>query len=162
MTKVLYPGSFDPITYGHMDIIKQASNMHDEVIVAVMKNPLKNNGFFSLEERLKLIEEIYKELSNIKVVIGSGAAVDVALYYNCKALVRGLRGVTDFDSELQLAAINKNISNGQINTVCLFADSAYQYLSSSAVREIFRLDKDISNYVHPIVYEGMQKKLKRG
>lgn len=72
MTKVLYPGSFDPITYGHMNIIKQASNLFDEVIVAVMKNPLKNNGFFSLEERLKLIEEIYKELSNIKVVIGSG------------------------------------------------------------------------------------------
>ncbi len=161
MTKVLYPGSFDPITYGHMNVIEQASNMFDEIIIAVMQNPLKNHGFFTLEERKQLIERIYEEAQNIKVVLGSGAAVDVALKYDCKALVRGLRGVTDFDSELQLASINKNISNGQINTVCLFADNNYQYLSSSAVREIIYLDQDVSNYIHPIVYESMQKKLKR-
>lgn len=162
MTKVLYPGSFDPITYGHMNVIEQASNMFDEIIIAVMQNPSKHHGFFTLEERKQLIEKIYEEAQNIKVVLGSGAAVDVALIHDCKALVRGLRGVTDFDSELQLASINKNISNGQINTVCLFADNNYQYLSSSAIREIIYLDKDVSNYIHSIVYESMQKKLKRG
>ncbi len=162
MTRVLYPGSFDPITYGHMNIIEQASNLFDEVVIAVMQNPLKNNGFFTLGERMQLIEKIYEDVQNIKIVLGSGAAVDVALKYNCKALIRGLRGVTDFESELQLAAINKKISNNKINTVCLFADSAYQFLSSSAVREVFNLGKDITSYVHPIVNDGMQKKLKRG
>lgn len=81
MTKVLYPGSFDPITYGHMSIIKKASDMYDEVIVAVMQNPNKNKGFFTLEERRQLIEEIYKDDQNIKVIVGNGAAVDVALEY---------------------------------------------------------------------------------
>lgn len=161
MTKVLYPGSFDPITYGHMSIIKKASDMYDEVIIAVMQNPLKNKGFFTLEERLQLIERIYKDEQNVKVIVGSGAAVDVALEYGCKSLVRGLRGVTDFDEEIKLAIINQSISDGKINTVCFFADSNYQFLSSSVVRELYYLDKDITNYVHPIVYEGMQKKLTR-
>ncbi len=161
MTKVLYPGSFDPITYGHMSVIEQASDIFDEVIIAVMQNPLKNSGFFTLEERQYLIEKIYEKAKNIKVVLGSGASVDVALKYGCKALIRGLRGVTDFDSEIGLATINKSISDGKINTVCFFADSAYQFLSSSVVREIFNLGKDINDYVHPIVSVGMQKKLKR-
>lgn len=161
MTKVLYPGSFDPITYGHMSIIRKASDMYDEIIVAVMQNPNKDKGFFTLEERWQLIEEIYNDEQNIKVIVGSGAAVDVALEYDCKSIVRGLRGVTDFDEEIKLAIINQNISDGKINTVCFFADSAYQFLSSSVVRELYYLNKDITNYVHPIVYEGMQKKLTR-
>lgn len=161
MTKVLYPGSFDPITYGHMSIIKKASDMYDEVIISVMQNLLKNNGFFTLEERLKIIEEIYKDKQNISVILGSGAAVDVAMEHDCKGLIRGLRGVSDFDEEIKLAIINQSISDGKINTVCFFADSNYQFLSSSVVRELYYLNKDITDYVHPIVYEGMQKKLKR-
>lgn len=161
MTKVLYPASFDPITYGHMNVIEQASKIFDEVVIAVMQNPSKDVGFFTLEERKQLIEKIYEGAQNIKVLLGTGAAVDVAIKNDCKALIRGLRSISDFEKEIGEAIINKSISNGQMNTLCFFADSNYQFLSSSVVRELYYLDKDITNYVHPIVCEGMQKKSTR-
>ena len=158
MSKVLYPGSFDPITKGHMNIINQASNLFDEVVVAIMQNPNKKNSFFTIEERLKIINKLYEKMDNIKVVTGSGATVDLASLYECKAIIRGLRGLSDYDYEVQLAEINKDISNGEINTVCLFADKDYQFISSSMVKEVFNLDKDISKYVDPIVKEKMLAK----
>jgi pantetheine-phosphate adenylyltransferase len=158
MIKVLYAGSFDPITKGHMNIIKQASNLFDEVIVAVMQNPAKQTSFFTLKERLDIIQELYKNHNNIKVVIGTGAAVDVAIMNKCISIVRGLRGLSDYDYEVQLRQINKEISNNQINTVCLFADKEYQFISSSMVKEVFSINKDISNYVEPIVQERMKVK----
>ncbi len=157
MTKVLYPGSFDPITLGHMSIVKQASDLFDEVIIAVLQNSNKKNSFFTLDERLKIIEKIYQNYENIKVVSGSGAAVDIALLHECKAIIRGLRSLSDFDYEIGLASVNKQISNNEINTVCLFADNKYQFTSSSIVREVFSLNKDISLYVNPIVKEEMYK-----
>ena len=87
MTKVLYPGSFDPMTKGHMNIIEQASILFDEVVIAVMQNPMKKTGLFSIDERLEIIKELYKDISKIKVIIGSGAAVDVALLNDCCSLV---------------------------------------------------------------------------
>lgn len=90
MTKVLYPGSFDPITKGHMNIIEQASNLFDEVVIAVLQNPTKKNGLFTLEERLEMIKELYKKVDNIKVVTGNGASVDVAILYDCKAIIEDL------------------------------------------------------------------------
>ena len=161
MTRVLYPGSFDPITKGHMNVIKQASGLFDEVIVAVLQNSSKKTGLFSIEERLEIIKELYKEVNNIKVVSGSGAAVDIAMLYKCRAIVRGLRGLSDYDYEVSLNYINKDISNGEVNTICLFADIDYQFISSSVVKEVFNLDKDISNYVDPLVKEKMLIK-KRG
>lgn len=155
MTRVLYPGSFDPITKGHMNVIKQASGLFDEVIVAVLQNSSKKTGLFSIEERLEIIKELYKEVNNIKVVSGSGAAVDIAMLYKCRAIVRGLRGLSDYDYEVSLNYINKDISKGKVNTVCLFADLEYQFISSSIVKEVFNLDKDISNYVDPLVKEKM-------
>ena len=138
MTKVLYTGSFDPITKGHENIIEQASQLFDEVVVAVLRNPKKPNGFFTIEERLELMRKIYKTCENIKIITGSGAAVDIAILYECKAIIRGLRGLTDFDYEIGMAGINKDISDGQVNTVCLFADNNYQNISSSMVKEVFR------------------------
>lgn len=161
MTRVLYPGSFDPITKGHMNVIKQASDLFDEVIVAVLQNSSKKTGLFTIEERLEIIKELYKEVNNIKVVSGSGAAVDIAMLYKCRAIVRGLRGLSDYDYEVSLNYINKDISNGEVNTICLFADKDYQFISSSVVKEVFNLDKDISNYVDPLVKEKMLIK-KRG
>ncbi|MBE6146461.1 MAG: pantetheine-phosphate adenylyltransferase [Firmicutes bacterium] len=158
MTKVLYTGSFDPITKGHENIIKQASELFDEVIVAILKNPKKPNGFFTVEERLEILKKIYATCENIKVIIGSGAAVDVATLHKCKAIVRGLRGLTDFDYEIGMAGINKEISNGEINTICLFADNNYQNISSSMVKEVFTLGKPISRYVSPVVEEAMNEK----
>lgn len=160
MTKVLYPGSFDPITKGHMNIIEQASNLFDEVIIAVLQNPKKNNGLFTLEERLEIIKELYKKIDNIKVITGTRASVDIAILYECKAIIRGLRSLSDYDYEVQLQQINKDISNSQINTICLFADKEYQFISSSIVKEVLKLDKDISKYVDPYVAKKLY--LKKG
>ena len=161
MNKVLYPGSFDPITKGHMNIINQASYLFDEVVVAILKNPSKKNYFLTFDERYEIIKEIYKDNPNIKVVLSdSKAACDVALENDCKGIIRGLRGVTDFDYEIQLSQINKEISDGKVNTVCLFSDSNYQFVSSSMVRELFYLDKDVSRYVDDKVLEKINVKKK--
>ena len=162
MTKVLYTGSFDPITKGHMNIIEQASKLFDEVVVAILVNPNKKNYLFTLDERLEIIKSLYERMDNIKVIAAKGAAVDVAMLNECKAIVRGLRSLSDYDYEVQIQQVNKEISNGQINTVCLFADSEYQFVSSSVVKEIFGLDKDISKYVPPVVVEKMKAKKKDG
>lgn len=155
MSKVLYPGSFDPITKGHMNIINQASDLFDEVVIAILVNPSKKLSMFSIDERLEIIKEIFKDNDKIKVVSGTGAAVDIALLNECKAIIRGLRGLSDYDYEVQLAQINKDISNNKINTICLFADKEYQFISSSMVKEVFNLGKDIDKYVDPIVKEKM-------
>ena len=158
MSRVLYPGSFDPITKGHMNIIEQANSLFDEVIVAVLSNPLKKQSLFTLEERLEMIKELYKDSNNIKVISGSGAAVDIAILHECKAIVRGLRSLSDYDYEVQLQQVNKDISNNKVNTVCLFADSEYQFVSSSMVKEVFNLNKDISRYVDNKILEKMINK----
>lgn len=155
MTKVLYPGSFDPMTKGHMNIVEQASDLFDEVIIAVMQNPLKKSGLFTLEERMEIIKELYQRIDNVRVISASGAAIDVALLNECKAIIRGLRSLSDYDYEVQLQQMNKEISNNKVNTICLFADKEYQFISSSMVKEVLRLDKDISKYVAPIVMEKM-------
>lgn len=153
MTKVLYPGSFDPMTKGHMNIVEQASDLFDEVIIAVMQNPLKKSGLFTLEERMEIIKELYQRMNNVRVISASGAAVDVALLNECKAIIRGLRSLSDYDYEVQLQQMNKEISDNKVNTICLFADKEYQFVSSSMVKEVLNLDKDISRYVDPIVRE---------
>ncbi len=161
MTKVLYAGSFDPMTKGHMNIVEQASNLFDEVVIAVMQNPSKKTSMFTIDERLEMIKKLYQGMTNVKVISGSGATVDVAILNNCKAIIRGLRSLSDYDYEVQLQQINKEISEGKVNTVCLFADTEYQFVSSSMVKEVFNLDKDVSKYVDPIVHEKMLIK-KRG
>ena len=155
MTKVLYPGSFDPMTKGHMNIVEQASDLFDEVIIAVMQNPLKKSGLFTLEERAEIIKELYQRVNNVKIISASGAAVDVALLNECKAIIRGLRSLSDYDYEVQLQQMNKEISNNKVNTICLFADKEYQFISSTMVKEVFNLNKDISRYVDPIVMRRM-------
>lgn len=155
MTKVLYPGSFDPMTKGHMNIVEQVSDLFDEVIIAVMQNPLKKSGLFTLEERMEIIKELYQRMNNVRVISASGAAVDVALLNECKAIIRGLRSLNDYDYEVQLQQMNKEISDNKVNTICLFADKEYQFVSSSMVKEVLNLDKDISRYVDPIVRERM-------
>ena len=111
MKKVLYPGSFDPPTYGHMNVVSQATEIFDEVIIAVMKNQSKKEQLFSIDERVALLKEIYKNYQKVKVISGEGAAVDVALLKDCKTILRGLRTTTDFEYELQLATINRKLSD---------------------------------------------------
>lgn len=158
MIKVLYPGSFDPITYGHINIIEQASDLFDEIIVAVMHNPHKS-GMFTPEERVKIISNLYRNNSKIKVVSSNGATIDLALENGCQAIIRGLRTLTDFEYEIQMAQINKQISQNRINTISLFAEHDYENISSSMVKEILYLNKDISRYVPPSVEEALKDKL---
>ena len=158
MTKVLYPGSFDPMTKGHMNIVEQASELFDEVVIAVMQNPMKKNSLFTVEERLSIVKSLYERMNNIKVISATGAAVDVAMLNECKAIIRGLRSLSDYDYEVQLQQINKKLSDNTVNTICLFADKEYQFISSSMVKEVFNLDKDISDFVDPLVYVKMKEK----
>lgn len=160
MKKAFYAGSFDPITKGHLNVIHQASNLFDEVVVAVMQNSSKK-PFFTLEERVELVKKTVEDLDNVQVVTGAGAAYKLAKLYECQAMIRGLRGVTDFDSEIQLATTNRKLSNRELSTICLFPDQEYQYISSSIVRELFFLDEPIDDYVEPVVEEAMVKKYKK-
>lgn len=158
MKKVLYPGSFDPITKGHMNIIDQASSMFDEIIIVVMKNINKKEYFFNYEERVNIIKELYKDNPNITVITGTGATVDIAIENNCCAIIRGLRSLTDYNYEVEMQQFNKEISNNKINTICFFADKEYQFISSSLVKEVFYLNKDISKYVDKLVINKMNEK----
>lgn len=155
MMKVLYPGSFDPITKGHMCIIEQATQIFDKVIIAVLQNPMKKNSFFTLEERLEILNKLYGNHPKIKLITSTHTATDLALEYACKTIIRGIRSIKDFEYEKQLAQINKDISHDKVNTICFFADHQLQTVSSSIVKEIFYLNKDISKYVAPIVEEKM-------
>lgn len=161
MSKILYAGSFDPITKGHMDLIEQAEILFDEIYVAVMQNPTKKNSFFSIDERVKLIEATYKDDPKIKVITGNGATIKLAEEYGCQAILRGIRGVTDFDYEIQLATINRGISHDKVNTICMFPSPTNQYTSSTVVKEIFSLGEDLSSYVTPSVEKAMSKKYPR-
>lgn len=161
MKKAFYAGSFDPITKGHENVIRQASEVFDEVVVAVMQNSSKKTSFFTLEERKALAEEICKDIENVEVVQAEGTAVRLAKLYECQALIRGLRGVTDFEDEIRQATANRKIINREISTVCFFPDQEYQYISSSTVKELFGLKESISDYVQPIVEQAMVKKYPR-
>ena len=158
MIRVLYPGSFDPITYGHINIIEQTCDLFDEIIVAVMHNPRKS-GMFTPDERVKLIADLYKNNPKIKVVSSDGATIDLALENDCIAIIRGLRTLTDFEYEIQMAQINKQISQNMINTISLFAEHDYENISSSMVKEILYLNKDVSRYVPASVEQAMKDKL---
>jgi len=158
MTKVLYPVSFYPITKGHMNIVSQACELFDEVIVAIMNNPTKKVPFFTLDERVKLIKKLYENKPNVKVIVGSGATVDVSENEGCQAIVRGLRGLSDYDYEVQLRQINKDFSKDKMNTIFFFADKDYQFISSTAVKEAFFLGKPICNYVDSLIENEMNNK----
>lgn len=157
MKKVLFPGSFDPITKGHMHIISQASDIFDEVYVGVLQNLSKASFFFTIEERMEMIKQLYENYDRIKVVTGR-KAVSVASEYGCQYIIRGLRNTIDFEYEKSIAEINQDISKNQIHTICLFADSTLSNVSSSTVRELFQLEEDISKYVEPSVKEKMLRK----
>ena len=164
MIKVLYTGSFDPITKGHMNIVSQASQLFDGVVIAVLQNKNKRQGFFEIDERCNIIKELYKNSSNIEVIKGKSndLAFQLALDNDCKMILRGLRGLSDYDDEVQNRQANIEISNGSVNTVFLMADIEYQFISSSKVRDIFSYGLDISRYVDELVEEKMkQKRLER-
>lgn len=154
--KVMYPGSFDPITIGHMDLIERCSVMFDEVVVAIMKND-KKSGTFTMDERLEMAQICVKHLDNVAVVIGEGLTVDFALQQGCNTLVRGIRAVMDYENELQQATANRTLEP-DVETLFLVASPKYSYISSSLARELANYKGDLSDFVPENVEKALIKK----
>ena len=152
MKSAIVPGSFDPITFGHLDIIKRASELFDTVYVGILSNSAKN-PLFSVDERIELIKRTTKDMKNVKVVSFTGLLVDCAREYDAKFIVKGLRAVTDFEYEYQMALINKQLAP-EIETFFLMTNLKYAYLSSSIVKEVARYNGDITSMVpHEIIID---------
>ena len=159
MIRAIYPGSFDPVTYGHLDIIRRSSGLVDELIVGVLNNNAKS-PLFSVEERVKMLDEVVKDLQNVKVVPFEGLLVEFAKRMDARMIVRGLRAITDFEYELQMAQTNQKLS-GDLETVFLTTSLQYSYLSSTTVKEVAAFGGDISQFVPETVIDRIQEKIKR-
>ena len=157
MKTALYPGSFDPVTLGHLDIIQRASQMFDTVIVAVMCNSAKT-PLFTLDERVKMIKESVKDLDNVIIESFDGRLINYCREKNIHIVIRGLRAITDFEYELQIAQTNKELSHNQVDTVFLTTNLKYSYLSSSVVKEIASYNGDITPCVPDFVADALYKK----
>lgn len=158
MVRAIYPGSFDPVTFGHLDIITRASKIADEVVVGVLTNNSKR-PLFSVEERVKMLEDVTKELPNVKVIPFHGLTVEFAKEIEANVIIRGLRAVTDFEYELQMAQTNRQL-DGELETLFLTTDLRYSNISSSAVREIASYHRDVSQFVPAVVAKKIQEKMK--
>ena len=155
MKKAVCPGSFDPITNGHLDVIERASGLFDEVTIAVLMNSSKS-GLFSVQERVEMIKDSISHLTNVKVDTWSGLLVDYCRAHEIKAIVKGLRAVSDFDYELQMAQINLQLKG--VDTLLMATKPAYSFLSSSLVREISSYGGDVSTFVPQRVAAALASK----
>ena len=161
MKTVICPGSFDPVTNGHLDIIRRSSKLFDKVIVVVMKNPSKTNFCFTPEERADLICRCIKDFPNVEVDIYEGLLAEYAREKGAVAVVKGLRAVSDFEYEFQQAQMNKKL-NENLETVFINTRVENLYLSSSAVKQICELGGDISDFVPHEIRDDIVKRIKRG
>ena len=156
-TIAVYPGTFDPLTLGHQDLIRRGAGLFGSVIVAVAVAHHKKT-LFSLDERLDMVREVVAPLGNVSVLPFNGLVRDFAVAHNANAMLRGVRSVTDFDFEAQLAGMNRALAP-DIETVFLTPDSRYQFISSTLVREIASLQGDVAQFVAPSVLARLQAKL---
>ena len=156
-TIALYPGSFDPPTNGHYDIIKRSATLFDKLIVAVAENPAKKY-FFSVGERISMLKEIVREYDNIEVDHFVGLLVEYADKIGAVTIIRGLRALSDFEYEFELALMNRHL-NANVDTIFMMTDEHYSFIRSSLVREVARLGGDISDKVPPVVEKYLKEKL---
>lgn len=159
MKKVIYPGTFDPVTFGHIDIIKRAKELFDAVVVTVAVNPGKT-PLFTLEERVLMLKESLKDYDNITVDSFDGLVVDHAHHVGAIGIIRGLRAVSDFEYEFQMALMNRKLAR-DIATIFLMPGERYTYLNSSIVRNLAELRSDVSDFVPSVVVEALKKKFKK-
>ena len=157
MNKAIYPGSFDPVTLGHLDIIERTSKMFDRVIIGVLNNKSKS-PLFSVEERVNMLKEVTANLPNVEVQSFEGLLIDFVRKNDARVIVRGLRAITDFEYELQMSQTNRVIAP-EVDTIFLTTNLRYSYLSSSIVKEIAEFDGEISAFLHPAVAEKVREKL---
>ncbi|OHW62661.1 phosphopantetheine adenylyltransferase [Andreesenia angusta] len=155
----IYPGSFDPITNGHLDIIERCSEKFEKLVVAVLNNTSKNT-LFSVEERVELIERTVKDYPNVEVDSFSGLLIEYASSKDVSVIVRGLRAVSDFEYEMQMALTNKSL-HSEIDTFFLISSSQYSFLSSSVVKEVARFGGDVSGMVPEEIEEALREKFKK-
>lgn len=157
-TIAVCPGSFDPVTYGHIDIISRAAKVFDEVYVVVLNNASKR-PLFTVEERVKLIKRVTSHIPNVKVDMHSGLLVDYARSVDANAIIRGLRAVSDFEYEMQITSMNR-VLDENIETFFIMTNNQYSFLSSSIVKEVAAYDADISELVPPTVEEALKTKFR--
>ncbi len=155
---VIYPGTFDPVTCGHGDICRRALTMFDQVVIGVADNPQKK-PFFTLDERIDMLNEVFKAEDRVKIKPFSGLLIDFARECDSKIILRGLRAISDFEFEVQLAGMNRSLAP-EVETVFLTAAEKYAFISSSLVREIARLKGDVSGFIHPEIHRRLTEKLK--
>ncbi len=159
MTKsiAIYPGSFDPVTNGHMDMIKRGLRLFDHLIVAILHNPAKRSALFSVDDRVAMLKEIFKDDDNIEVDAHSGLLVDYAEQKNATAILRGLRATSDFEYEFQMALMNRRL-NRNVQTVFLMSGLQWIFTSSSIVKEAATFGGDIKSMVPPLVNEKLKER----
>jgi pantetheine-phosphate adenylyltransferase len=158
MRTAIYPGSFDPLTNGHLDVLQRAAKLFDRVVVAVAKNEGKN-PLFTLDERLALVKDAAAHLPNVEADTFDGLLVEYVVQKKAQAIVRGLRAVSDFEFEFQLALMNRKL-NENVETIFMMPKDTYTFLSSRIVKEIARLGGDVSQFVNPNVQTALRNKLK--
>ncbi|MBQ8536901.1 MAG: pantetheine-phosphate adenylyltransferase [Clostridia bacterium] len=159
-TLCVYPGSFDPITLGHVDLIRRAAKLFSRVVVAVLVNPDKK-GAFTMEERMAMIREVCQDIPGVEVDSFRGLLVDYMRQKNAHVIVRGLRAVSDFESEFQMAQVNHQISAASVETLFLMTSPEYGYVSSSIVRQIAMFGGDISALVPQAICQRVQQRLNK-
>lgn len=157
MSRAIYPGSFDPVTYGHLDVIERSAKMFDEVIVGVLNNSAKN-PLFTVQDRVEMLEQAVSAFDNVRVISFEGLLVDYMMKNDISVIVRGLRAITDFDYELQIAQSNRKVSQDTIDTVFLTTSVQYAYLSSSIVREYARYGTDVADFVPECVVKKLKER----
>ena len=155
----VYPGTFDPVTYGHIDIIKRAAKIYDKVIVAVANNEDKN-PLFSVEERVSMLKDSVRPLKNVIVDDFDGLAVDYVRSKGSRVMIRGLRMISDFESEFQMALTNRKLS-GDVETIFMMPNESYSYISSKLMKEAAKLGADVKNFIPKKVQILLNKKLGR-
>lgn len=158
MKRAVYPGSFDPVTYGHLDVIRRAAEIFDVLIVSVLNNKVKT-PLFSVEERVKILEEATKDIPNVQVDSFSGLLINYAAENNLHVAVRGLRAITDFEYELQIAQTNRLLSKGKLDTMFLTTSLEYAYLSSTTVKEVAGFGGNISAFVPPYIEKKIRERM---
>lgn len=159
MKIAIYPGSFDPVTNGHIDIIRRAAQKCDKLYVAVLINKAKKS-MFSVDERVEMLEHVLEDIDNVEVISYEGLLVELAKERGASVIFRGLRAVTDFEFELQLAQTNSVLSDGKVDTLFLTASLRYAYLSSSTVKEVASFNGDISKFVPEYIEDKIRGKYK--
>ena len=155
---VLYPGTFDPVTFGHIDIIKRARDLFDEVVVTVAKNPVKNE-MFTLKERLYMLEESLKDFEDVRVDSFGGLVVEHAREIGAVGIIRGLRAISDFEYEFQMALMNRKLDS-KFKTIFLMPHEKFTYLNSTIIRNLAQFKADVSEFVPPVVVEMLKEKMK--